>query len=631
MHQLVARLSIPRVVTLTAALLLFAGCGDDGTTPTLGGGRVCTSFERYVRLLSRVDATDTNRAVRRGDVVYLADGAGGVQVILVSDATQPLIVSTAAIPGEPVDIAVDENLLYVATRSDGVYIYDLSNPLLPSEVGHHSTAGQSLGIAVSDTLLYVANDGLGLLVISVRDPSDPRQIGGENTPGVVQDVVVSGDMAYLSDATLGLRVVSILVPSDPMLLNTLPIPGEPRGIDLKDDALYIASSSAGLQIVDIGDPDSPSIAGTVLMPGGVRDVTVHDDRAYAADRFSGVQVLDVTDPLAPSITASVAVLGEALGVNTGGDLLFVCGGSRMSVVEISNPNSPPVASIVQTPGAEALGVSSVGEAVYVCDGSAGVQIVNVDDATSPVFVGNIDLNGAQHAVVEGSIAYITGQSATLQVDVGDPFAPDVLTSAMAGGLRVAAKDTLVFLAQGRDGVSVYRAVAQGDVRFVQNINAASLIFAHDVVVAQDHAYVAWGISGVQIIDPSRLGGPLFPVVATFRTSTATKAIAVYDHYLLLLTLAGLEIVDIQTPRAPALVSTLELPGQLSLVTTNGQTAYIAAQSAGFHVVDLFDPVNPVLVGSLHTGGKVMGVAATPSSVYAADSERGLITTDAQCE
>lgn len=617
------------------SMIMVVGCGDDhGVAPRpVPMQQKCIDFGEFLHLTGRLETPGSaRRAVQNGNFVYVADGLFGLHVVDVGDPATPMILKTVATNGAALDVLAVDSLLYVATASAGVEIYDLVDAKGPLFVGGVATPGQVLGMAVKDTLLFIADDALGLQVINARVPSSPAIIGGENTPGQAQDVVVSGDHAFVSDLVLGFRSISISNPSAPFLLDTLAIPGQPGGLAIDGSTVYVASGSEGVQVVDVSQPDTPIIVGNVPMPGGTRDVDTSENRVYAADRFLGVQVVDITEPQNPSLLMSFDTSGEAIGVNVFGDLLYVSNpgvgfGGSVDVVDVSNPDPVPILSTEDTPG-PAQGAFLVGEALYVCDGVSGVQVFDVSNAEAPRVAANIPLAGARHLAAHGGLAYVAMDvDGVGMIDVSDPFTPTVLPAVFPPAERVAAQDSLVYLARGAAGLSVFRVGPAKDPELFLNVESPFAGRAHDVVASTSHAFVAWGNAGLRVIDPTGM-----QVVGISATSGVARGIALADHYLLVAVgSAGLEIFDVQSPTAPVHITRVDTPGFASFVFARGQLAYVADGSGGVHAVGIGDPATATLVGSFGASSTVLGVTADEFFMYAVDRDDGLFITRAQCE
>ena len=66
--------------------------------------------------------------------------------------------------------------------------------------------------------------------------------------------------------------------------------------------------------------------------------------------------------------------------------------------------------------------------------------------------------------------------------------------------------------------------------------------------------------------------------------------------------AGLRVVNIANPAAPAPVGFYDTPGQALGVTVDGNYAYVADDTAGLRVVNIANPAEPSAVGFYDTPG-----------------------------
>lgn len=101
-------------------------------------------------------------------------------------------------------------------------------------------------------------------------------------------------------------------------------------------------------------------------------------------------------------------------------------------------------------------------------------------------------------------------------------------------------------------------------------------YANDVAVTADHAWVAAGSRGLQVVSLSA------------------------DR------------------RTPSVLASLALPGNANAITLVGNRAYIAAGTTGLHVVDISAPATPRLLGSFNTGGNALGVKIVGGTAFIAN-------------
>jgi hypothetical protein len=91
---------------------------------------------------------------------------------------------------------------------------------------------------------------------------------------------------------------------------------------------------------------------------------------------------------------------------------------------------------------------------------------------------------------------------------------------------------------------------------------------------------------------------------------------------------GIKAFDVTDPTRPALVATVDTPGDARGVTLVGTTAYVADGPAGLAVVDLAVPSRPVArVGARRARGSASRVVVSGTRAYVADGEVGLSVFD----
>ena len=316
--------------------------------------------------------------------------------------------------------------------------------------------------------------------------------------------------------------------------------------------------------------------------------------AYVADWYDGVRVIDVSNPASTSEIGYYDVPGHvAISVHLSGNLLYVAlysGGLR--IVDVSNPALPVEIGVYtsSSPTFFARHVELEGNHVWMADDSALVRTIDVSVPSTPVEVSAWDVSCTTWGVdAVWDHAYLANTWDGLHIlDISDPNAPT----------RVGTVDT-------------------------SNAN--------DVVVEGSYAYLADGWSGFKVID---VGTPTNPVeVGSLDLGIRCENIDVQGQYAYVGGYPGsganpeLNIVDVSSPGAPVVVSSVALPGgQCRDVVVQGDYAYLAAYSDGLIIVDVSDPTTPVQVGSIDVGSG-HGVAVQGDHVYLAAGGNGLKVFD----
>ena len=86
-------------------------------------------------------------------------------------------------------------------------------------------------------------------------------------------------------------------------------------------------------------------------------------------------------------------------------------------------------------------------------------------------------------------------------------------------------------------------------------------------------------------------------------------------------------MNVGNPSSPAIVATLDTPGNANDVRVLGNRVYIADGSAGLRIFDVTNPLQPVLLGSLDTAGEANDVIVSGNFAYIADGVAGVQIID----
>lgn len=253
-----------------------------------------------------------------GSYAYLADSFGGMQVVDVTEPSQPLQVSAFDSPGSTrgQGVFAAPPYLYLAD-GQGIRILDTSDPATPLEVGFYDTLGFALDLQVIDDLAYVAAREGGLSIGNLADPGEPQHLSQFFDAGSVHvlDVQISGSYAYVAMESLGLRVVDVSQPANPVEVGSLETGGMAEALELSGTHLYLADGEQGVRVIDVSDPTNPQEIGHIDTPGYAQDVTLAHGYLFAADGPSrSLLVLDINDPSDPQIVSQYEAGGFVWGV-----------------------------------------------------------------------------------------------------------------------------------------------------------------------------------------------------------------------------------------------------------------------------------------------------------------------------
>ncbi len=278
---------------------------------------------------------------------------------------------------------------------------------------------------------------------------------------------------------------------------------------------------------------------------------------------------------------SIYISGVAKAVSVIGNFAYLASGTGgLHIVDISNPSSPTLTGLYNTPGS-AEGIHVVGNFAYIADNLSGLQIINISNPSSPVLAGTYDTTGNAKGVhVVGNFAYVADDVDGLQIiDVNNPSSPT-----LAGTY-----DTLQALG---------------------------------VHVVGNFAYISDDISGLKIIDVSNPNSPT--LAGSYNTPDHALDVYVVGNFAFVADDgSGLKVVDVSNPNSPTLAGTYDTPNSAKGVHVVGNFAFVAEGTNGLHILDISNPNSPTLAGTYNTPQTAYGVHVVGNFAYVADGSGGL--------
>jgi hypothetical protein len=293
-----------------------------------------------------IGGCDTSGSAERvavsGDYAYVVDGAGGMQVISVSDPTTPVIVGQYA--GSAVNsVAVQGTRAFLTSPARKLIVLDITDPTQPVELGSAYSILPKR-VAAAGGYAYVADSLDGLEVFDVSTPTAPTRLGAYKTNA--SDVAIAGNYAFLAVGNWGLQIIDLTSPATPRCVAGLPVAGLST-LKVSGNYAYLLAGSPGLQIVDVSDPTNPRWVGGSEVTRSGYGLSISAGFAFVAEPASGVQVFDVRNPAAPLSVTGFGTPGSAADVVTDDEYAYVADSSAgLSIVRLT---SAPKLSVQRLP------------------------------------------------------------------------------------------------------------------------------------------------------------------------------------------------------------------------------------------------------------------------------------------
>ena len=427
-----------------------------------------------------------------GETVFALD-AGGVEVLNISDPSQPVRAAYLQTGGRGAALALDGDLLIVGGPDwyqwgdpFGAWIYDVSPPWLPTELGFVETPAPVAGLAADGGLMLAAAGRAGLRVVDISAPTQPVELAGLAARDAIAWAEAEGDLALVGSGHQ-MTLVDVSEAVHPVELGELPLSFWPTE--------YPAELKGSLAFV-----------GSYLPPG--------------------VAIYDLSNPAAPAMLSFLGLPYHPYGLDASGALLYAAIETELVVIGVADPTTPEV--IGQVPAGEGGGavlVAADGGFVTVanhrCPWFPGcywsIELFDVTSPDQPELIDTLyNVWGANAIAPRGGILYVAGSSRDVHgglvvVDSGNPAWLQVV-----GGLKLDAYPISMDVGSGVAYVSTEPGLARSAVQAVSLRNPLHPwhIGEHrtpgealDVALSGNTLLVAEGYGGLLLLDATECAFP----------------------------------------------------------------------------------------------------------------------------
>lgn len=572
-----------------------------------------------------------------GNYAYVAAGSAGLQIVDVTDHSNPQIVASLNTSGNAIDVRVVDNFAYVADGNAGLKIINVANPLAPVLIGAVDTPGEAQDVAVSNMRAFIADGNFGLQVIDVNNPATPVVIGSVDTSFIARGVDVSGNYVAVADdnqaGSSAIRIVNISNAALPQIVGNVIIEASALDVVVRGNLAYVAAYVGGLQIIDFSSPVSPVIIGGLPYgnPGGFvpQDVEIQDDFAFAADVvfFNAVPIVNIADPSNPTYQGVIdfsqfsdddgtgIALDSQYVYMTGGNKLFI---GRHRILEADVNGVAPTVNLTSPTAGQIVGEGKVldltataADDVYV----VGVQfkvnggIVATDSASPYEFSYQVPLNTTAFSVTATAfdLAGNTATTSSVSVNVTPATPPTINVTAPVEGTVLIEGQTILLRAEAMDDEAVTR------VRFVANGTEVASLFAPPYET--------------QLTVPTGINSLAIEATATDtvgRTTTAVRALSVIPDPNTtatgrVLTINGQPVANANVTVFDNLTAQTASDGRFTILNVPSVRGDISVKATatigGISATNLSIPFAPVTEATTNVGDIILATGATaPTTV-----------------
>ncbi|MBB6478511.1 hypothetical protein [Spirochaeta isovalerica] len=262
--QHIAAEDILHVIPSEFAQSVFIDGGRLYLADSGGGVKIFAMRENELLHLSTVETAGQARSVRKkGEVIYIASGSGGIQGVAdpydIFPETQPLesddrkIVKRVdwSIPlRDARDIETFGDFLYCADRQTGLIVFSNNKGAVPEEIRSIDLPG-AMALAIEGGRLLAAHSG-GVTLFDLSDPAYPEKVRSIDSP-YVEDIYLSDSLLYTAEGHAGVSVYEIKDKGSFVKVSECPDVFA-DSIAVEGDYAFVADST-GVNIIRIYIPD----------------------------------------------------------------------------------------------------------------------------------------------------------------------------------------------------------------------------------------------------------------------------------------------------------------------------------------------------------------------------------------
>jgi len=317
------------LVLFLSGLYLLVSCGKPNDPEVVvppdysGGYKIVTKF---------ATSGYAQDVLKKDNLLYIAQGEGGLEIIDITDIENPEVVSTTTdgIRGYSTRIVNYDTVVYIAAGSFGVTVVNVTNPVEPIVTVANSAMKPAKNLHIMGTYLFAAVSELGVKISDISYPTQPDSRGDIGTSGYASGLTTSSDSACLFAACgeMGLSIHDIsdfqqgygIYPR----IGWCDTPGKAENVVIleEESIAFMACGTAGLHIIDYADTNNVHVIGHFDGGGYAKDLMYRNNKIYQTAELAGLQIIDVSDRTNPQLVGVVDT-EFALGLDMDDEYIYI--------------------------------------------------------------------------------------------------------------------------------------------------------------------------------------------------------------------------------------------------------------------------------------------------------------------
>ena len=225
---------------------------------------------------------NANRIIVNSDIIMVADGDKGVQVIKNNSENYDFS-ETINTQGYANDIKMKSSYAFVSNMTEQVKVFNIeyvSNPVMKTPI---SCTGMAMSLCLSQNKLIISEGEMGIEIFNVEDPENVQFMQRIDTEGFAFQTVMTHQAIIVADGSAGLQIFQRKNDQEFTHLKTIESQFSAQKIALYDNDIYVIDSRGEVHIYEISHDLSITLKNHINVGASVHTLVKHDDNLFLAD------------------------------------------------------------------------------------------------------------------------------------------------------------------------------------------------------------------------------------------------------------------------------------------------------------------------------------------------------------
>jgi len=404
-----------------------------------------------------------------------------------------------------------------------------------------SQVGGEVGNLFLDKKRGYVGIGPRLAIFNFSQPTNPVLLGSsEILPGLISNIKVVENLAVVQVKNSNLHIFDVIDPEHIELIGQVPIDSDNIfAYEMKEKFLFlgIRNEEKDVVIFDISDPTNPELVAQLSFSAKTRELELAGNLLFIMNKVDGLKVFDISDPLT---LKEVAFNTDTIDPNSSIDIVE-------NYLLILN-----------------YGVEAVNDNLSIA--KHGVEIVDIQNIDSPQSLAKIELPGGWHFLGKWDIWTPFEDKLFLVLHISNPNGVYIEESLrlydISDPTNPVEKTTLNEFYRGTNSLEI-------DEGFL-------------------YSTASWAPETFRI-SKINSDGNLVAVGEFNAVESAQKTIFEENLAFVVSGTNGIGVYDFTNIHRPVLINHISLPGILSDIAINEETAYIVGSESGLRAYDISNP------------------------------------------